>query len=56
MAKERDAQVQQIVQLRNELVEMDERARAAEAEKATLQHDLLTVKEQVAVKKAESER
>ncbi|KAG2452279.1 hypothetical protein HYH02_003303 [Chlamydomonas schloesseri] len=56
LVRERDSQVDQIMQLRADLMEMQEKQRAAEADKLQLDMDIQQLKDSVAEKKAEAER
>ncbi|KAG2443529.1 hypothetical protein HXX76_001881 [Chlamydomonas incerta] len=56
LVRERDAQVDQIMQLRSDLMEMQEKQRTAEADKLQLDMDIQQLKDSVAEKKAEAER
>jgi chromosome segregation ATPase len=56
LAAERDAQVDQIVSLRNEVAEMSERLRTAESSKQGLEDELGKLRDQVESKKLEGER
>lgn len=56
LIKERDQQVNQIVQLRNEGMEYHERIRAAEAEKLDLENEIHQLRDSISAKKAEGER
>ena len=56
LTAERDNQVQQIVTLRNEVMESGENLRAAEANKLALEQSIATLKESVSGKKAEGEK
>ena len=53
---ERDAQVTQIVSLRNEVMDLSERLRRAEADKLEIEGQLHTLKDTITSKKAEGER
>ena len=56
LVAERDGQVQQIVALRNEVMESGEKLRAAEAARHALETDIAALTEEVNGKKAEGER
>lgn len=56
MTKERDIQINQIVQLRNELSELVEKIKTVEAEKLESEEEIATLKDLIASKKSEGDR
>jgi len=56
LTRERDAQVTQIVDLRNQLVELQDKIRALETSKLDADQECLTHKEEIESKKSESAR
>ncbi|KAJ7531789.1 hypothetical protein O6H91_14G058500 [Diphasiastrum complanatum] len=56
LCKERDQQVGQIVQLRREITELNEKLGNADEQKTSMEHDLGLLRDQIAAKKAEGER
>ena len=56
LTRERDAQVAQIVDLRNQLVELQDKIRQLETDKMSNEQDVLSLKEAIAAKKSESDR
>ena len=56
LTRERDAQVTQIVDLRNQLVELQDKIRALETSKLDADQECLTLKEEIESKKSESAR
>jgi len=56
LTRERDAQVAQIVDLRNQLVELQEKIRSLEISKIESDQEVLTLREAIAKKKSESDR
>ncbi|KAG2497197.1 hypothetical protein HYH03_004786 [Edaphochlamys debaryana] len=56
LVRERDAQVDQIMALRGDLMETQEKLRSAEADKLQMEVDIQQLKDAVAEKKAEAER
>eukprot|EP00002_Diphylleia_rotans_P000333 TRINITY_DN10172_c0_g3_i1.p1 TRINITY_DN10172_c0_g3~~TRINITY_DN10172_c0_g3_i1.p1 ORF type:complete len:860 (+),score=260.50 TRINITY_DN10172_c0_g3_i1:63-2642(+) len=54
--KDRDTQMSQIVNLRGQITELTEKIRVLEGEKISSEHEIHTLKELIAAKKAESDR
>lgn len=56
LTRERDMQIDQIIQLRNELMDVSEKLRQSETDKLQLEGDIQALRDQITAKKAEAER
>jgi hypothetical protein len=56
LTKERDAQVDLIVQLRTEVVNTNQKLRNAEQEKIAMEHEIAKLRDSIAARKADEER
>lgn len=56
LTRERDMQIDQIIQLRNDLMDVSEKLRQSETDKLQLEGDIQALRDQITSKKAEAER
>lgn len=56
LIKERDSQVDLIVQLRTEVVNNNQKLRGAEQDKIAMEHEIAKLRDSIAARKADEER